>query len=34
MSGVLDIYDVPVVTQIDKKINKDTGEVLDYNRDQ
>ena len=31
MSGVLDIYDLPVVTQIDRKVNKDTGEVLDYN---
>jgi hypothetical protein len=34
MSGVLDIYDLPVVKQIDKKVNKDTGEVLVYNWDE
>jgi len=33
MSWVLDIYDVPLVQEIDKKINKDTWEVLVYNWD-
>lgn len=34
MSWILDIYDIPVVTQIDRKINKVTWEVLEYNREQ